>query len=63
MPSRRGEESATRVQGDTDRPVPHSTLALAIELDCPLITADRRLFERARTDPRVRHLSRIGKLA
>jgi predicted nucleic acid-binding protein len=40
-----------------------SFLALAIELDCPLITADRRLFERARTDPRVRHLSRIGKLA
>jgi predicted nucleic acid-binding protein len=40
-----------------------SFLALAMELDCPLITADRRLFERTRTYPRVRHLSRIGKLS
>ncbi len=39
-----------------------SFLALAVELDCPYITADRRLFERARTLPRVRHLSRIGPL-
>jgi predicted nucleic acid-binding protein len=39
-----------------------SFLALAVELDCPYITADRRLFERARTLPRVRHLSRIGSL-
>ncbi len=39
-----------------------SFLALAVELDCPFITADRRLFERIRTYPRVRHLSRIGKL-
>jgi predicted nucleic acid-binding protein len=39
-----------------------SFLALAVELDCPLITADRRLFDRAHTFPRVRHLSRIGKL-
>lgn len=37
-------------------------LALAVELDCPLITADRRLFERIRMYPRVRHLSRIDKL-
>jgi predicted nucleic acid-binding protein len=39
-----------------------SFVALAVELDCPYITADRRLFERARTLPRVRHLSRIGPL-
>ena len=39
-----------------------SFLALAVELDCPFVTADRRLFERTRTYPRVRHLSRIGKL-
>jgi predicted nucleic acid-binding protein len=39
-----------------------SFLALAVELDCPLITADHRLFERTRTHPRVRHLSRVGKL-
>jgi predicted nucleic acid-binding protein len=39
-----------------------SFLALAVELDCLLITADRRLFERTRTYPRVRHLSRIGTL-
>lgn len=40
-----------------------SFLALAVELDCPLITADRRLFDRTRTYPRVRHLSRVGKLS
>jgi len=39
-----------------------SGLALAVELDCPYITADRRLFERARTLPRIRHLSRVGTL-
>ena len=40
-----------------------SFLALAVELDCLLITADRRLFESTRTYPRVRHLSRIGRLS
>lgn len=40
-----------------------SFLALAVELDCPYITADQRLFDRARTLPRVRHLSRVGPLA
>ena len=39
-----------------------SFLALAVELDCPFITADRRLFDRTRSLPRVRHLSRIGAL-
>ena len=39
-----------------------SFLALAVELGCPFITADRRLVERAHAYPRVRHLSRIGKL-
>lgn len=40
-----------------------SFLALAVELDCPFITADRRLFDRTRTLPQVRHLSRVGALA
>jgi predicted nucleic acid-binding protein len=40
-----------------------SFLALAIELDCPYVTADRRLFERIRTLPRVRHLSQAGSLS
>jgi predicted nucleic acid-binding protein len=40
-----------------------SFLALAAELDCPYITADRRLFDRARTVSRVRHLSRVGSLS
>lgn len=40
-----------------------SFLALAVELDCPCITADRRLFEQARALPRVRHLSRVGSLS
>ncbi len=40
-----------------------SFLALAVELDCPYITADRRLFDRARTLSRVRHLSRFGSLS
>lgn len=39
-----------------------SFLALAVELDCPYVTADRRLFDRSRTLPRVRHLSRVGSL-
>jgi predicted nucleic acid-binding protein len=39
-----------------------SFLALAVELDCPYITADRRLFERTHALPRVRHLSRVGSL-
>ena len=39
-----------------------SFLALAVELDCPFITADRTLFEHARSLPRVRHLSKIGAL-
>jgi len=39
-----------------------SFLALAVELDCPLVTADQRLFEHARTVPRVRHLSRVGSI-
>jgi predicted nucleic acid-binding protein len=39
-----------------------SFLALAIELDCPLITADGRFFDRTRSLPRVRHLSKIGVL-
>lgn len=40
-----------------------SFLALAVELDCPCVTADRHLFERTRTLPRVRHLSRVGPLS
>ena len=39
-----------------------SFLALAMELDSPYVTADRRLFDRARALPRVRHLSRVGSL-
>ncbi len=39
-----------------------SFLALSVELDCPYVTADRRLFDRARSLPRVRHLSRVGSL-
>jgi predicted nucleic acid-binding protein len=40
-----------------------SFIALAAELECPYITADRRLYERARALPWVRHLSRVGALA
>jgi predicted nucleic acid-binding protein len=40
-----------------------SFLALAVELDCPLVTADRRLFEQARSLQRIRHLSRVGSIA
>jgi predicted nucleic acid-binding protein len=39
-----------------------SFVALAVELDCPLITADRRLYDRAHSLARVRHLSRVGPL-
>ncbi len=39
-----------------------SFLALAVELDCPPVTADRRLFDRSQPNPRVRHLSRLGAL-
>jgi predicted nucleic acid-binding protein len=39
-----------------------SFLALASELDCPFVTADGRLFERARAMPRARHLSSVGAL-
>lgn len=39
-----------------------SFLALAVELDCLFITADRHLFERVRAIPHVRHLSRVGNL-
>ncbi len=40
-----------------------SFLALAVELDCPFITADRHLFERVQKLPAVRHLSRVGNLS
>jgi predicted nucleic acid-binding protein len=39
-----------------------SFLALAIELDCPLVTADGRFFDRTKSLPRVRHLAKIGAL-
>jgi predicted nucleic acid-binding protein len=39
-----------------------SFLALAVELDCPFITANRPFFDRARSLPRVRHLAKIGPL-
>ena len=37
-----------------------SFLALAVELDCPFVTADRHLFEQTYTLQRVRHLSQVG---
>ena len=40
-----------------------SFLALALELGCPFISADTRLFERAKGFPQARHLSRVGTLA
>jgi hypothetical protein len=40
-----------------------SCLALAVELDGPFVTADQRLFDHTRTLARVRHLSRIGRIA
>jgi predicted nucleic acid-binding protein len=39
-----------------------SFLALAVELDCPFVTADQRLFDHTRTLSRVRHLSQVGPL-
>lgn len=39
-----------------------SFLALAVELDCPLITADGPFWNLAKSLPRVRHLSRVGTL-
>jgi predicted nucleic acid-binding protein len=39
-----------------------SFLALAVELDCPFVTADRRLFDRTNSLQRVRHLSRVGSI-
>jgi len=40
-----------------------SFLALAVELDCPFVTADRRLVEHTRAlHQRVRHLSRVGSI-
>jgi len=39
-----------------------SSLALAVELDCPLVTADQRLFHHTRSLQRVRHLSRVGSI-
>jgi predicted nucleic acid-binding protein len=40
-----------------------SFLALAAELDCTCVTADRRLVERAAGLPNVRHLSKVGDLS
>jgi predicted nucleic acid-binding protein len=39
-----------------------SFVALAVELDCSLITADGPLFDRTRSLPRVHHLSKVGPL-
>jgi predicted nucleic acid-binding protein len=39
-----------------------SFLALAVELDCPFVTADQRLFDHTRELQRVRHLSRVGSI-
>jgi predicted nucleic acid-binding protein len=40
-----------------------SFLALAVELGCPCVTADRQLFERAHRLPQLRHLARVGSIA
>ncbi len=40
-----------------------SFLALAEELDCDFVTADRRFYEAAARLPRVRHLSNVGNIA
>ncbi len=37
-----------------------SFLALAVELDCPFVTADRPFFNRTRSLARVRHLTKVG---
>jgi predicted nucleic acid-binding protein len=39
-----------------------SFLALAVELGCPCVTADRGFFERARRLPQLRHLSQVGAI-
>jgi len=39
-----------------------SFLALAVELGCPCVTADRQFFERARRLPQLRHLSQVGSI-
>jgi hypothetical protein len=39
-----------------------SFLALAVELDCPFVTADQRPFEHTQSLQRVRHLSRVGTI-
>jgi predicted nucleic acid-binding protein len=39
-----------------------SFLALAVELDCPFVTADRRLFDHTHSLQRVRHLSHVGAI-
>jgi predicted nucleic acid-binding protein len=39
-----------------------SFLALAVELDCPFVTADQRLFDHTCSLQRVRHLSRVGNI-
>jgi len=36
--------------------------ALSVELDCPFVTADQRLFERTHSLQRVCHLSRVGSM-
>ncbi len=40
-----------------------SFLALAVELRCPCVSADRQFFERTRTLGQVRHLSRVGSIS
>ncbi len=40
-----------------------SFLALAVELRCPCVSADRQFFERTRTLGQVRHLSRMGSIS
>jgi predicted nucleic acid-binding protein len=39
-----------------------SFLALSVELRCPFVTADRKLLNRLRDVPRVRHLSEAHTL-
>ena len=39
-----------------------SFLALAVELGCPCVTADRQFFERTRRLDQVRHLSQVGSI-
>jgi predicted nucleic acid-binding protein len=39
-----------------------SFLALAVELRCPCVTADRQFFERTRRLDQVRHLSQVGSI-